>query len=771
MVIKRITLRLYATLRLTADLPAAARKPGAKPARFERILYEHEWPNLEHHSNSTSASPPTSLGAHTLHAGNHALPFDHVLPGSVDESVEGLENAQVIYKLVATIERGRFANNLVAKRHMRVVRTLGPDALELSQTMSMENIWPNKIEYSISVPAKAVAMGSFTPMEFNLTPLLKGLKLGAIKVQLIEYRTLETPSGQTADTNAVVSEHSYPAPEDGLEGQDNWLFTHEFPMPSSLSQCTQDCEIGTYINVVHKLRFTVCLLNPAGHTSELRAALPVCVFISPNVSITSLRLTPSGNAQTDEDHLFQAAVDYQGHQTGADLNAPPKYQDHIYDALWSEIPIASLESPIASEATTPLTLSRRNSLETHDNSGFGPQDRSRLLSHLYALQERQNREDGHISSVLEQSGSSALNLTALTPRFSSRSTSGASTPRDQQQPLSMLHMTAASSGSSSSHTPATNVVPYDVTMPPGSPDFFHLSHPGSPAFGGAVTPPVVPLDIESLSRVPSYNTAVTSDTAAESLDYTPSYEQPSSLPSSLPRQPSPALLHGSSSSAAFQRQSAMTTLMPKTAIKSAPGSSVHLSALTSQIARASLAPLHHGHGVGGGDGSSTHSSSTGSNTPAVAVAGTQSVPDSRATSSSNLFGMVSTSAGGSGGSLAKSGAFSSSAGAGTGSSSSGGGGFFRTSSKTHLASLNGGSSSSSALAMTNGSSSASHAGGGGGGGISGGSSSSSLSRSIPGLKRNSSSRSLLDEASRFLHLTSSSSKSNQHSGHGHTNKQ
>lgn len=715
---------------------------------------------MEQHSSSTSGSPPTSLGAHTLHAGNHALPFDHVLPGSVDESVEGLDNAQVIYKLVATIERGRFANNLVAKRHMRVVRTLSPDALELSQTMSMENIWPNKVEYSISVPAKAIAMGSFTPLEFNLTPLLKGLKLGAIKVQLIEYRTLETPSGQTSDTNAVVSEHSYPAPEDGLEGQDNWVFSHEFPMPTSLSKCTQDCEIGTYINVVHKLRFIVCLLNPAGHTSELRTALPVCVFISPNVSITSLRLTPSGNAQTDEDHLFQAAQDYQGHQTGADLNAPPKYQDHIYDALWSQIPTASFESPLASEATTPLTRSRRNSLEAHDNFGFGPQDRSTLLSHLYALQERQNREDaaGNISSVLEQSGSSAMNLAALTPRFSSRSTSGASTPREQQQPLGMLHMTAASSGSSSSHTPTTNVVPYDVTMPPGSPDFFHLSHPGSPAFGGSVTPPVASLDVESLSRVPSYNTAVTSDTAADSLDYTPNYEQPSSLPSSLPRQPSPALLHGSSAGAAFQRQATMTTLMPKTAIRSAPGSSVHLSALTSQIARSSMAPLHHGH-AGDGSSSTPSSSSTGSNTPA----GTRSVPDSRTSSSTNLLGMVSPGAGGSAGSLAKSGAFSSSSGGG------GGAGFFRTSSKTHLASLNG---TLSALTMSNGSSSnasgsggAAAGGSGANGGISGGSSSSSLSRSIPALKRNSSSRSLLDEASRFLHLTS---KSSQHLGQGHT---
>lgn len=71
----------------------------------------------------------------SLPAGNYEYPFEIVIPGDSPESVEGLGDSWVIYRLKATIERGRLLHNLYARKHMRIVRTLGPSALELAHEM------------------------------------------------------------------------------------------------------------------------------------------------------------------------------------------------------------------------------------------------------------------------------------------------------------------------------------------------------------------------------------------------------------------------------------------------------------------------------------------------------------------------------------------------------------------------------------------------------------------------------------------------------------
>ena len=76
-----------------------------------------------------------SDGKHVLKPGNYSYPFEHILPGDSPESVEGLDSAFLVYQLRATLDRGVFAKDAEAKRHLRVVRTPPPSALEFSQTM------------------------------------------------------------------------------------------------------------------------------------------------------------------------------------------------------------------------------------------------------------------------------------------------------------------------------------------------------------------------------------------------------------------------------------------------------------------------------------------------------------------------------------------------------------------------------------------------------------------------------------------------------------
>ena len=58
-----------------------------------------------------------------------------ILPGSTPESVEGLTDTWLVYRMKATIERGILQQNSVARKQVRVIRTLDTAALELAHAM------------------------------------------------------------------------------------------------------------------------------------------------------------------------------------------------------------------------------------------------------------------------------------------------------------------------------------------------------------------------------------------------------------------------------------------------------------------------------------------------------------------------------------------------------------------------------------------------------------------------------------------------------------
>lgn len=569
MTMKRIQLKLVGRVRVSWVEAPANKQAAPRPVRYETTIFQHEWPNLEagpsvpgevtlvasdSHSPSSGSqsratnghfgssinggSTPGSLpstpkggsSTHTLSSGNHEFPFEVVLPPNVPESVEGLEGGQMIYSLVAVIERGRWASNLTTRKHFRVVRTIGPDAFDITQTVSITNSWPNKVDYTIESPSKAVAIGSTVPLMLSMTPQLKGLKLGQIRIQLVSTVHLSTPLGNRRQTERVVVERTIPAPEGGLEGQDEWVVEDVMFLPPSLSKLTQDCMISHYIKVSHKLKFFVSLQNPDGHTSELRASLPLYLFISPNIAVSSLDPTiprgirpqptvsdgtfigapslsgsrPLQNSSTsllslagaspaassptrslsaspliedNEDILFASSASASASgppstTAGGMISAPPSYEAHVYDRLWKEVPTPNLESPSASGSSTPASRSRRNSSDHMGMPTLTPLQRSELTAGLRALEIAQNN-----GSLFGDSCSVA----------------------------------------SLSTSPQAN-------------DYSHLSYANTPYGSPGGTP-----DIKALSRVPSYSTALKGETDP---DVAPDYS--ASVAGSLPI-PQPAV--------------------------------------------------------------------------------------------------------------------------------------------------------------------------------------------------------------------------------------
>ena len=71
--------------------------------------------------------------AETLSAGNYEFTFSTVVTGDTPESLEGLADSWLIYRMKATIERGMLQQNFIARKQVRIVRTMDPASPELGQ--------------------------------------------------------------------------------------------------------------------------------------------------------------------------------------------------------------------------------------------------------------------------------------------------------------------------------------------------------------------------------------------------------------------------------------------------------------------------------------------------------------------------------------------------------------------------------------------------------------------------------------------------------------
>lgn len=202
------------------------------------------------------------------------------MPGDTAESVEGIPEASISYRLKATVGRGKLAYDLHSYKPLRVIRTLEPGALEFLHAMSVENIWPNKVDYSITIPQKAAVFGTSVDLDMRFSPLLKGLELGDVTAKMVEIRecVITSPNGlpirenrQERDVSTwkfetAPGEHWQDMIED--TGQEGWAMVKKLTLPKKLRQCIQDVNQHG-IRVRHKIKLTVALRNPDGHISEV----------------------------------------------------------------------------------------------------------------------------------------------------------------------------------------------------------------------------------------------------------------------------------------------------------------------------------------------------------------------------------------------------------------------------------------------------------------------------------------------------------------------
>ncbi|GAM82544.1 hypothetical protein ANO11243_005260 [Dothideomycetidae sp. 11243] len=462
----------------------------------------------------------TTPGTHKIKSGVIEWPFEFILSPDMPESVEGYSNTWLVYNLYADVERPMWnQKDLHTTSHIRLVKTLEADQMETTRSRTNADIWANKISYSISIPSDAVVYGTSILADVELAPLKKGITLGKVELRLIENVIKRIAPSENSDyrqdrvkiEELEVAKEELPFPEDSKvtfedESAENptlederYHFKARLPLPKSLKKCRQDVDTHP-IHIAHKFKLMVNIHNPEGHVSQLVCRLPVKLFISPNLPIDDENQVQMGMTNMTEEEL---------NNTEATIVAPPVYGRHQLDEIYSEIQPSGYHTTNHSGGATPnVALSRRGSNENLPVAITPDTQRGQVNSALLRSRLASLQDDGTMpTSNLAQHSASYHSSGNVSPRpgyahrmpsYTHRSTPHNTTP----------HSTSGSQsrrGSSDS---------------PPQPQINH------PAF-----------DMEGLSRIPSYGTALRSPNIPS-----PFAENPPSYFEATSRPPSPEML-------------------------------------------------------------------------------------------------------------------------------------------------------------------------------------------------------------------------------------
>lgn len=227
--------------------------------------------------------PDTKEPAHfVLPRGNYSLPFEILLPGDIPETVEGLQCGGMLYRLLSKIEGSKqFKKEPKTAKYIRIFRAPLLEELTFSEDCTVENIWPGKVQYEVRIPSRAIPLGGKTKIHILIVPLVKGLKLGKITGSIEQYFALKGEGDESFEDEKTVFKFQLPEMPMSELDSDRWSMEANLSMPSDLKQCTPDVTLkGDLICVRNKLIFDINIINPDGHTSQVRSKLPIVFYIN-----------------------------------------------------------------------------------------------------------------------------------------------------------------------------------------------------------------------------------------------------------------------------------------------------------------------------------------------------------------------------------------------------------------------------------------------------------------------------------------------------------
>ncbi|KAJ7217717.1 hypothetical protein GGX14DRAFT_516928 [Mycena pura] len=397
--IKEITLQFRGKARLPPSQHDSPMHLSSSVSTY--IICNHDWSFLEGEKKHS----------HTLKAGHHFFPFQLQIGSSLPSSVS-TGGASVAYKLRAQAGRPGLNSNLQAVCPVHILRAFSSEALEYQQTHEIENTWPDKLMYSVMIPHKAWAVTDTLTALVKFSPLVKGVGVVTVETAIHEttkvhqrstmqehtrvvasvtheiiegtaVEVAERPRWMTSRTHSAASTSTTTPAHHTNGGGDYFSFTSAaspetnldaeagpslapFLNPEDPLEQGQD-DVVTYLSltipptvvpthslepiaVSHRLRWKILIINPDGHTSELRCSLPL--------HLLDQRLLKEARACTSATRrLVMGGTEVPNEQEVVEL---PSYKAHVRDRVANmflpEAATMRVTNPWLSPSSTPPAL-------------------------------------------------------------------------------------------------------------------------------------------------------------------------------------------------------------------------------------------------------------------------------------------------------------------------------------------------------------------------------------------------------------------------------
>lgn len=169
---------------------------GSRNHHHTHPILSHDWSLLQGSKNHY----------HTLKAGRHTFPFSYTFEGNLPSTLRTyLNDAAIGYKLRATAVRSTFSTNFHASKNVTLVRGYTHEALEYTQTLEIENTWPGKVMYCLTLPHKAYAAGDEIPISMKFMPLAKGTRVTHVSSIIKEYTMVHTRHSSHPESRIAAS--------------------------------------------------------------------------------------------------------------------------------------------------------------------------------------------------------------------------------------------------------------------------------------------------------------------------------------------------------------------------------------------------------------------------------------------------------------------------------------------------------------------------------------------------------------------------------------
>ncbi|KAK5963724.1 Art5p PWA37_004052 [Arxiozyma heterogenica] len=277
-----------------------------------------------------------------FHRGKYSIPFKLMLPNDIPETIEGLQSGSILYTLESNIEC-KYANDFGNKstslihlnlsrnhnsyshtnnntsdnnreddtlakvynpilsqyhryKYLRILRTLSSNNLNVDEEMSIQNTLPDRLQYEIKIPSRAIPIGDSIPIQIKIFPFSKQVKLIKISVHLAQKYYIKDSKGTIYDNEIIIFKKSIKN-FGSLLLEDNKLFKEidfisKIDLPKDLKSLTQSCSIRDekFIQVLHKLKFQLKFKRYDTNVKQwknfqINATIPLILYISPYVNI------------------------------------------------------------------------------------------------------------------------------------------------------------------------------------------------------------------------------------------------------------------------------------------------------------------------------------------------------------------------------------------------------------------------------------------------------------------------------------------------------